>query len=95
MQNAAYGIFRKGQIILNEPVTAPDESNVIVVFLDKQKNVPSKNNNKLSNIFDTLGAWEDSKDTETIIAEIENNRVSGTADVNFIWKKKRRSTVNR
>ena len=81
MQNAAYGIFKKGKIIFNEPVTVPDESNVIVVFLDKQKNVSSQNNNGLLNIFDTLGAWEDSKDTEAIIAEIENNRVSRTADI--------------
>ena len=81
MQNAAYGIFRKGKIIFNEPVTAPDESNVIVVFLDKQKRVSAQNNNRLLNIFETLGAWEDSKDTETIIAEIENSRVSQTADI--------------
>ena len=81
MQNAAYGIFRKGRIIFNEPVAAPDESNVIVVFLDKQINVQTQNNNRLLDIFDILGAWEDSKDAETIIAEIENSRVSRTADV--------------
>ena len=81
MQNAAYGIFKKGRIIFNEPVTAPDESSVIVVFLDKQKNVLAQSNNRLLDIFDTLGAWEDSKDTETIIAEIENNRMSRTADI--------------
>ena len=81
MQNAAYGIFKKGKIIFNEPVTAPDESNVIVVFLDKQKNMQTPSNNRLLNIFDTLGAWEDSKDTETIIAEIESSRTSRTADI--------------
>ena len=81
MQNAAYGIFKKGQIIFNEPVTVPDDSSVIVVFLDKQKSIPAQNKNRLLNIFDTLGAWEDSKDTETIIAEIENSRVSRTADI--------------
>ena len=80
MQNAAYGIFRKGQIIFNEPVTAPDDSNVIVVFLDKQANAPTKGKNALLNIFTTLGAWEDSKDTETIISEIEKSRVSRTTD---------------
>jgi len=82
MQNAAYGIFKKGKVIFNEPVIAPDESNVIVVFLDKQKNV-SVRNNKLINIFDALGAWEDSKDTEEIIAEIENSRVSRTTDIDI------------
>ncbi|MCL2496123.1 MAG: hypothetical protein FWF04_01750 [Clostridiales bacterium] len=80
MQNAAYGVFKKGQIIFNEPVVAPDESNVIVVFLDKQKNVSVQKNNKLLSIFDTLGVWEDSKDTEKIIAEIENSRMSRSAD---------------
>ena len=81
MQNAAYGIFNKGQIIFNEPVTAPDNSSVIVVFLDTRKNAPTQGKNSLLNIFDTLGAWEDLKDTETIIAEIEKSRVSRTADV--------------
>ncbi|MCL1872778.1 MAG: hypothetical protein FWF85_01510 [Clostridiales bacterium] len=81
MQNAAYGIFRKGQIILDEPVTAPDESSVIVVFLDTQKIVPAQNSNMLLRIFDTLGAWEDSKDAETIISEIEKSRVSKTVDI--------------
>jgi hypothetical protein len=81
MQNAAYGIFKKGQIIFNEPVTAPDDSSVIVVFLEKQQNVPEQNKNTLLNLFETLGAWEDSKDTETIISEIETSRVSRMADV--------------
>jgi len=81
MQNAAYGIFRKGEIIFNEPVTVPDESSVIVVFLDKQKNTLTQKNNELLNIFDALGVWEDSKDTESIITEIENSRVSRTVDV--------------
>ena len=81
MQNAAYGVFRKGQIILNEPVTAPDESSVIVVFLDGQKTASIRNNNTLLGIFDTLGPWEDSKDTEMIISEIENSRKSRKADV--------------
>lgn len=78
MQNAAYGIFKKGQIIFNEPVNAPDNSSVIVVFLDKQN---TQNNNDLLKIFDKLGAWEDSKDTETIISEIEKSRMSRTADI--------------
>ena len=81
MPNATYGIFKKGQIIFNEPVTAPDDSSVIVVFLDKQKNTNLNNNNTLLNIFDILGPWEDSKNTETIIAEIENSRISRTTDV--------------
>lgn len=80
MPNAVYGIFKKGQIILNEPVNAPDESSVIVVFLGNGATVPMQNN-KLLEMFDTLGPWEDSKDTETIISEIEKSRVSRTEDV--------------
>jgi hypothetical protein len=80
MQCAAYGVFRKGKIIFNEPVIAPDDSSVIVVFLDKQENVPNINSN-LVRIFDTLGVWEDSKEPEAIIHEIEKSRVSRTADV--------------
>jgi len=81
MQNAAYGTFKKGKIVFNEPVTALDGSDVIVVFLDKQKNAPAQNKNSLLNIFDTLGAWEDSKNTETIIAEIEKSRTPRIADI--------------
>jgi len=81
MQSAAYGTFRRGQVVFNEPVSAPDESSVIVVFLKDQKNEPKQGKNTLSEIFDTLGAWEDSRDTETIISEIEKSRVSRTADV--------------
>jgi len=80
MQNAAYGIYKNGKIIFSEPVNDLDESKVIVVFLDKQINAPTHSNNKLLNIFDTLGAWEDSKDTEAIISEIEKTRVSKTTD---------------
>jgi len=80
MQNAAYGVYKKGRVIFNELVNAPDESNVIVVFLDEH-NMQTHHNNKLLNIFDTLGAWEDTKDTETIIGEIENSRISKTAEI--------------
>jgi hypothetical protein len=83
MQNAAYGIFKNGQVILDESVTVPNDSNVIVVFLDKQKDTPTQDKNTLLNIFSTLGAWEDSKDTETIISEIENSRMSRTADIDI------------
>jgi len=81
MQNAAYGVFKKGQIILDEPIAAPDDSTVIVIFLDKQKNNAMENKNSLLDIFDTLGAWEDSKSTESLIAEIESSRKSRKADV--------------
>ena len=81
MQNAAYGTFRRGQIIFNEPVTVADNSNVIVVFLEKQMHTPAQDPSTLLKIFDTLGAWEDSRDTKTIISEIEKSRMPRTADV--------------
>jgi hypothetical protein len=80
MQNAAYGVFKKGIIVFNEPVTAPDDSKVVVVFLDKQADAPVNDGKSLVKLFDTLGAWEDSKDADTIIAEIEKSRISRTAE---------------
>ena len=81
MQQAAYGIFKKGMVMLNEAVIAPGESGVVVVFLDKQANKQTKNENELLKIFETLGAWEDSRNTEAIITEIENSRVSRKTDI--------------
>ena len=81
MQQAAFGVFKKGQIILKESVTVPDESDVIVVFLNRQNNRTTKKKNELLEIFDTLGAWEDSKDTEIIIADIEKSRMSRKIDI--------------
>jgi len=77
MQQAVYGVFSKGKIIFNEPVCASDESDVIVVFLNKQ----TSKKNELSKLFDVLGAWEDSKDADEIIAEIRGSRMSRKADI--------------
>ena len=84
MQNAVYGVYRKGQVIFNEPVTTAEDANVIIVFLDNQVNEPATKNNKLINIFNTLGAWEDAKDINELIDEIEKTRVSKTVDI-IIW----------
>ena len=81
MLNTVYGIYKEGNVIFDEPVNAPDESNVIVVFLGTQISWETQNKNKLSDMFDILGAWEDTRDTETIISEIENSRVSKTANI--------------
>lgn len=81
MQQATYGIFRKGTITLKEPVNAPDESDVIVVFLEKKTNKKRQSGNALLKIFDTLGTWEDSRDTEEIITEIRKSRISRNLDI--------------
>ena len=78
MQQTAYGTFNKGAITFNEPVEAPDNSDVIVVFLNKNINKLTQNRNELLKIFDKLGEWEDTRDTEDIIAEISASRASKT-----------------
>ena len=39
------------------------------------------NSKGLLSLFDTLGAWEDSKDADAIIQEIEGSRTSRKADI--------------
>ena len=71
MQNIAYGTYKNGQIFLDAPRPAIDESRVQVIFLNEETK-----KNSLMDIFDVLGPWEDDRDTETIIAEIRNARSS-------------------
>jgi len=70
MQNTAYGTYKDGQIFLDTPGPAIDESRVQVIFLNEETK-----KNSLTDIFDVLGPWEDDRDTESIIAEICNARV--------------------
>ena len=70
MRNTAYGTYRDGQIFLDTPGPAINESRVQVVFLHEETK-----KNSLTEIFDVLGPWEDDRDTESIIAEIRNARV--------------------
>ena len=42
MQTAAYGTYKAGQIVLDESISAIDESRVVVVFLKKE----SQNNDR-------------------------------------------------
>ena len=71
MPNVAYGTYKNGQVFLDAPSPAIDESRVQVIFLNEETK-----KNSLLDIFDVLGPWEDDRDTETIIAEIRNARVS-------------------
>ena len=71
MQNTAYGTYKDGQIFLDTPGPAINKSRVQVIFLNEETK-----KNSLMEIFDVLGPWEDDRDTETIIAEIRNARVS-------------------
>ena len=71
MQSAAYGKYKNGKIYFDDPVPAISESKVIVVFLDKEQKKPD-----LMDIFNIYGKWEDDRDTDTIINEIYNSRVS-------------------
>jgi hypothetical protein len=71
MPDTAYGTYRNGQIFLDTPTSAVDESRVRVVFLGKETK-----KNTLADIFSVLGPWEDERSTETIIAEMRNARIS-------------------
>jgi hypothetical protein len=71
MQTASYGIYKNGQIILDEPAIKKDNARVLVVFLDKESE-----DSKLLDIFKLYGSWEDSRDAETIIQEIRSSRMS-------------------
>jgi len=71
VQNAAYGTYRNGQILLDESMPLMDESKVIVVFL---KDAPKKEN--LLDIFDVCGAWEDDRGIDTIIADTYSSRTA-------------------
>jgi hypothetical protein len=72
VRNTAYGTYRDGIIFLDSPSSAIDESRVQVIFLNEEAK-----ENSLMEIFDVLGPWEDDRDTETIISEIRNARMSG------------------
>ena len=72
MQITTYGTYRNGQIFLDDaPSQSIGESRVQIVFLNEKPK-----GNSLMDIFDVLGPWEDNRDTDTIIAEIRNARVS-------------------
>jgi cell division septal protein FtsQ len=71
MQNATYGIYKDGQIIFDEPDININDSRVLVVFLDEEPKEP-----KLMDFFKVYGAWEDTRDIDTIISDIRNSRIS-------------------
>ncbi|GBR74201.1 hypothetical protein NO1_1422 [Candidatus Termititenax aidoneus] len=72
MQTAAYGIYKNGQIILDEPAQAEAPARVLVVFLENQKVRKSK----LADFFKLYGAWEDKRGAEAIIKDIYNSRLA-------------------
>jgi hypothetical protein len=71
MQQAAYGIYRNGQVFFDAPAPAMDNAKVVVVFLDELATRP-----KLTDIFSLYGAWEDTKTADEIISEIRNDRTA-------------------
>jgi hypothetical protein len=71
MQNAAYGMYKDGQVIFDEPDITINNSRILVVFLDDEPKEP-----KLMDIFKLYGPWEDTRDIENIISDIRNSRVS-------------------
>ena len=71
MQQAAYGTYKNGQIIFDDPVPALGEIKVIVVFLENYQAKP-----KLKDIFSLYGAWEDTRTIDEIIADTRNSRIA-------------------
>jgi len=71
MQQAAYGTYRNGQVFLDGPTPALNETKVIVVFLEENTTKP-----KLTDIFSLYGAWEDARTADEIVAETRNSRIA-------------------
>ncbi|MDR3277009.1 MAG: hypothetical protein LBT11_07360 [Treponema sp.] len=72
MQTAAYGVYKQGQILLNEAPSVFDNSPVIVVFLEQK---PAEKP-KLRDFFTLCGAWEDTRNADAIIADIRGSRTA-------------------
>jgi hypothetical protein len=72
MQTAAYGVYKQGQILLDETIPAIDNSPVIVVFLERKPTGKPK----LKDFFALCGAWEDTRNADTIIADIRGSRIA-------------------
>jgi hypothetical protein len=73
MQTAAYGVYKQGQVLLDEAPLAFDNSPVIVVFLERK---PAEKP-KLKDFFTLCGAWEDTRNADAIIADIRDSRIAG------------------
>jgi hypothetical protein len=69
MQKAAYGMYKDGRIIFDEPDVDINSSRVLVVFLDKE-------NAKVTDFFEVLGPWEDTRNADTIISDIRKSRIA-------------------
>jgi hypothetical protein len=72
--NGAYGTYKNGQVLFDEPAALPLESRVLVVFLEKEAS------QSIRGFFEAYGAWEDSRSADEIIADIRSARIE-KADV--------------
>jgi hypothetical protein len=68
MQTAISGVYRQGQVILNESYTAEDETPVLVIFLSH--NEEQRERPVLRDFFHLCGAWEDDRTPDQIIDNI-------------------------
>ena len=81
MQGVVYGVYKNGQVVLNELVAADENTNVIVVFTNKHENITGTKKNPLVEMLETLGPWDDSREADEIIADIKSSRISRSFDV--------------
>ncbi|MDR1453536.1 MAG: hypothetical protein LBJ25_06150 [Candidatus Margulisbacteria bacterium] len=73
MQTAAYGIYKDGQILFDEPTVQANNTRALIVFLSsllKQKNKQTK----LADFFNLYGSWEDNRSADTVINDIRQSR---------------------
>jgi hypothetical protein len=89
MQSVAYGIYRDGQILLDTPHPAIDESRVQVIFLNEEtkknslfpeKTITQIQNEAFERFFTAIDEIDDEPITDMDLAKFMRNRV------NFIRK---------
>jgi hypothetical protein len=69
MQEAAYGTYINGQVVLDEPVPITDRTDVIVVFLNKTARAKKS-------LLDAFGTWQDPRSANEIAADIRANTIA-------------------
>jgi hypothetical protein len=73
MQNAAYGTYIDGQVVLAEPAPVTGETDVIVVFLNEAEK-------SRKNLLDAFNTWQDPRSATEIVESIRSSRINPLRD---------------
>lgn len=73
MQTAAYGVYKDGQILFDEPAIQTNNTRVLVVFLSSLLKQKSRQT-KLADFFNLYGSWEDTRSADTVVNDIRQSR---------------------